>query len=295
MHHEFASKYLIETLYSLGFSTSYPEVQKFEACAAAQRILLPDQPSESFIQFVADNVDHDLHTLDGYDTFHGMGMIATVTPGSVTSVPIERKSVSFEEIKSYAKVDIQYYKQSTDRVDPLVYEELREINAINRQCIFDHAFLLTWSLRSPTPSWSGLVRMVHCGSHPGKTAIYFLPMIDMNPSDITCVYSTMLFICQQASKQSSTPVLTFDQPLYWKAKMISHKCEPGDPVRNIVLRIGGFHLKMSYLGCIGHIMSGSGIKEVMELIYASNAVSHILTGKAVARAVRGHMLVDTAL
>ena len=34
---------------------------------------------------------------------------------------------------------------------------------------------------------------------------------------------------------------------------------------------------------------------MLELIYAPNAVTHILSGKAVSRAFRGHMLVDTAL
>ncbi|KAL8559546.1 hypothetical protein ACOMHN_018709 [Nucella lapillus] len=33
------------------------------------------------IQYMADNVDHDTATLDGRGTFHGMGIIASVTPG----------------------------------------------------------------------------------------------------------------------------------------------------------------------------------------------------------------------
>lgn len=52
---------------------------------------------------------------------------------------------------------------------------------------------------------------------------------------------------------------------------------------------------MSFLGSIGHLMAASGLQEMMELIYASNAVVHMLTGKAVARAIRGHLLVDAAL
>ena len=52
---------------------------------------------------------------------------------------------------------------------------------------------------------------------------------------------------------------------------------------------------MSYLGASGHIMSGSGLHELLETVYASNAVSHILSGKAIARAVRGHFLVSAAL
>ena len=43
------------------------------------------------------------------------------------------------------------------------------------------------------------------------------------------------------------------------------------------------------------MMSGSGIQELLEVVYSSNTVAHMLSGKAVARAVRGHLLVDSAL
>ena len=52
---------------------------------------------------------------------------------------------------------------------------------------------------------------------------------------------------------------------------------------------------MSFLGAIGYLMAGSGLQEIMELVYAPNAVVHILSGKAYARAVRAHLLVDAAL
>jgi len=63
----------------------------------------------------------------------------------------------------------------------------------------------------------------------------------------------------------------------------------------LVLNLGGFHSVMSFLGCMGHVMEASGLKEVLELIYAENAVTQMLSGKAYARAIRGHFLVDTAL
>ena len=52
---------------------------------------------------------------------------------------------------------------------------------------------------------------------------------------------------------------------------------------------------MSFLGSIGQLMGGSGFEELLEEIYAPNIIHHILSGKAYARAVRGHLLVNTAL
>ena len=66
-------------------------------------------------------------------------------------------------------------------------------------------------------------------------------------------------------------------------------------LKSIVVRLGGFHLEMSFLGSIGHLMSASGLQHILELVYAPNAVVHMLTGKAIARAVRAHLLVDAAL
>ncbi len=52
---------------------------------------------------------------------------------------------------------------------------------------------------------------------------------------------------------------------------------------------------MSFLGSIGYLMAGSGLQEALELVFAPNAVIHMLSGKAYDRAVRGHLLVDAAL
>ncbi|CAC5392561.1 unnamed protein product [Mytilus coruscus] len=90
-------------------------------------------------------------------------------------------------------------------------------------------------------------------------------------------------------------MLTYDQPLYWKALTIIDNEPKESDLKSIVLRLGGFHLEMSFLGSIGNIMSGSGLAKLMETVYAPNAVSHMLTGKAVARAVRGHFLIYNAL
>ena len=42
-------------------------------------------------------------------------------------------------------------------------------------------------------------------------------------------------------------------------------------------------------------MSGSGIEELLECVYASNTVGHMLSGRAVQRAFRAHLLVENAL
>ena len=52
---------------------------------------------------------------------------------------------------------------------------------------------------------------------------------------------------------------------------------------------------MSYVGSVGHIMEGSGLQEVMSIIYAEDTVPHLFSGKAYARAIRAHSIISSAL
>jgi hypothetical protein len=221
LHHSFASRFLISTLHNLGFCSSYSEVQRFESNAAiSQGLDIPGDVTHSFLQYVADNVDHNLRTLDGNNTFHGMGIICGITPGTIQQSPIRRKVVSAEEIKSIARIEIEYYKQSNNSAMAVTFEELENIRNIDNSACVDFLSLAVWPLINPTPGWSGVMQMTQQGEYPGKSSVHFLPMIDMNASDLSCVYSTLLFVCKEAGRYQRTPILTFDQPLFWKAMMI---------------------------------------------------------------------------
>ncbi len=52
---------------------------------------------------------------------------------------------------------------------------------------------------------------------------------------------------------------------------------------------------MSFLGSIGSLMASSGLQKLFGLVSAHNAVEHMLSGKAVARAVCVHLLVSSVL
>lgn len=67
--------------------------------------------------------------------------------------------------------------------------------------------------------------------------------------------------------------------------MIRESEPPNSGLRQVVLRLGSFHKEVSLIGSIGHLMAESGLKELLEFIYAPTAVEHFLTGKAIAKAV----------
>lgn len=296
MHHLFASRFLVDTLNKHGFGCSYSEVQNFERCSAvAQDSTINHDVTDKAVQFVGDNVDHDIATLDGHGTFHGMGIVATITPGITDEKHISRKSVTAQDILQVGRIDIRYFTSQHTGKLPLTYKELKAMEVVDPTAHLDILWETSFFTRPTRPAWSGLMQTVHHGAYPGKSTVLFLPMIDMNASDMTCIFSTLHFVCKQAKSYGVTPVITFDQPLFWKATIIKASEPVGSCIKSMVLRLGGFHLEMSFLGSIGHLMAGSGLQELIETVYAANSVKHMLTGKAVSRAIRGHLLVYGAL
>jgi len=129
------------------------------------------------------------------------------------------------------------------------------------------------------------------GMHAPRATINMLPLTDMRPSDETCLYSTLLFVDTQARKLNMPcACITFDQPLWFKAVEITKAAA----LNNVVCRLGGFHL-LSFLGYIGSVMLGSGLQELTGFVYGAHTVEHMLAGKAVARAIRAHLLIQSAL
>ena len=130
-------------------------------------------------------------------------------------------------------------------------------------CIFSKA-------TRPRSNWSGFMQHVFSNNRhtTPKSEVLLLPIIDLNPSDESCIYSTLVYIQNQAEKLDiPTPCITFDQPLWLKATDIIKAKS-----MKIVCRLGGFHTMMSFMGSIGSMMKGSGLEEALEMVYGPNAV-----------------------
>ena len=81
-------------------------MQRFERSAAFHHgIHIEGTNEESFMQHVADNVDHHLRTIDGLNTFHGMGIIAIVTPRVTTHKPVPKVILSSSQIIEAGRIE----------------------------------------------------------------------------------------------------------------------------------------------------------------------------------------------
>ena len=96
--------------------------------------------------------------------------------------------------------------------------------------------------------------------HPGQSSVLFLPMIDMYP-----VYFGLLY--NIATKYHVSPVITFDQPLYWKAADIIIDAPENSYLKQTFLMLGCFHTFMNLLEYIGTLMDGTGLTNILEAVH----------------------------
>jgi len=163
---------------------------------------------------------------------------------------VKRQRVTSEEILqagNYGEI-IKTYKQPVrGQIANVIYKEILPVDiAIIPYTLIDNLWLVSSKLDPKAPSWQGFMSKCSEGSFQTSTIIYD-PMVPLNPSTWEAVYSTMVFVRKQADAVGQhCAILTFDQPLYYKAYSIQK--EKPDEFQNMFVRLGGFHQLMSFLG-----------------------------------------------
>ncbi|KAK3924287.1 LOW QUALITY PROTEIN: Putative membrane protein insertion efficiency factor [Frankliniella fusca] len=86
LHTRYGSRDLIRLLSSVGAVSDYADTVAFETSSAVACTSCGLKP-HAFQQYVADNADYNIGTLDGHNTFHVMGMVKAVTPSTALVYP----------------------------------------------------------------------------------------------------------------------------------------------------------------------------------------------------------------
>ena len=134
-----------------------------------------------------------------------------VTPRVDSTIVVKGNTkVSSEELVKLASIEQVILPQLQPEV---VFLDLN-LSSSNRKNQTNNIWASSWFLNPKQPLYSGYMHMVSKEDHHGPSSIYFMPMIDRKSTDVSCIASTLTFICNQAPDYDKTPVVTFDQPLY---------------------------------------------------------------------------------
>ena len=147
----------------------------------------------------------------------------------------------------------------------------------------------------PVPGWSGFNAILF-PEMAYKSNIGYCPMIDRNSTE----YSTIYTVLKHAQKLTSAleqqdTVVTFDLVIYMKAKQIQWRYP--EEFANVIIRMGGFHIALNYLGLIGKKYLDSGLDDLLieSGTYAARTTAALMKGKSYIQGLRAHKLVSEAM
>ena len=333
MEHDHGSRTLIEKLNFYGMCASYDELRNFLTCAVINQEINEDNiivPSGIvkrslnglLIQEGNDNVDINVETIDGYNTYHTMARVIFQEQRVESSYVNHFKRIPRLNIKTLPDTEIDKYSSTIDytiptsRPLPPKYEDaLIKVKDTMKSCnetasLKNMAWILLRNLnrgiynfapnKKPVtdqkiPMWTGFNTRI---SEPTnlKTIPYYLPSINEKPSELKTVY-TVLKRGSKLAKLCDQPysVHTFDQQLYAVAQDIKLNCS--NEFEDSILRLGGFHTTSTLNSCIGKIWGDGGLMEMLvdPGVYASKTAENMLHGKQFHRSVRGLTLIYDAL
>lgn len=192
-----------------------------------------------------------------------------------------------------------FKKGSSKGFKAVLIEDIIKDGLPNREMrMEDFCWLYSKFSNEKAKGYSGFFEQFYSNSDYIMSKIIPLPFVNNKPDD----YNTVFTVLAQAGvehklrEEKGQPrgqrdpynkmdvcFATFDAPLYLKARYIlSCAGSNDDPydLSNIQARLGGFHLVMSFLGSMGFIMDGSGLKEAFSVIYAQNSAEKALAGHA---------------
>ena len=319
VHQATRSKDLVQLLHAAGHSISYESVLRADTAIANEVIKKYFENGEVFvpsnfvgselpgyIMYANDNIDINEETLDGKGTFHAFQTAAFRPSASFEETSkVEHKSGRTKSVSIPPGIfDLKDAKIESPKPSPKFggqvttefFEE--DTNQTRRSKNQDLAWILCRledSEGEVVPSWSGFNQLMSKSDHL-KTVIGIMLILNSPAHDYDTIW-TVLQDCHKMSKglgQKYT-VITFDEQLYCKAKMLQwqHQVECQD----IIILLGGFHVQMNFSKVIGQHLADSGLVDILKSskVFGKNTAENIMKGKGWNRVARAHKLTFEAL
>ena len=306
-------KGLIEQFHDFLASCSYDEVLRFKASAAAAAVSNASlrghvHAEDSLVQLVSDNFDAQISSQNGLLSTHSLAMLLTFVdkhgqddPNSQTFRRIRKDEMKEQIIQD---IPIQRYcgpkkpDMPSSEVNHLVLPlrvMAHQVVALERARNLDFNFFKCVATSTNPIEFGGfntkLCREKGQSVKPATKAVY-LPLIDMNPAHPDSMLTAMTE-AQHLTKAcgQDISILTNDQQLYRVA--VNVKWVYPERFSDFIPRLGGMHMLMSFIGCVGVLMADSGLEDIMKSCFGG--VAHMLSGKKFPQNFRALRLVVEVL
>ena len=309
------SKALVSNMNELGVTCTYDELLRFKKSAAVAASSSPtlqgiSDSNSGLIQVVVDNFDADISSQNGKLSTHSLAVLVTQpdvsnqTEHSDNTEVITRvkrndmsKPIDYEiNIERYTGPSKPKMPTHAARKTVMPLKVLAEMTIVgSRAKEMDFSFLKTLSNDDNCPEFNGYNTKI-CrdqGHSPkSKTKAMYLPLIDMTPSDPDTIVRA-LRQAQQITTECGQEYVVFTADLQLYRVAVNVLWAYPEQFDKVVLRLGGMHTLMSFIGSVGSLMAGSGLYELLESTFAG--VQKMMTGKKFPQNVRALRIVAEEL
>ncbi len=303
------SKELVKQMYGFGVTCSYDEVLRFKKSAAVDAARDAEltgiaHAEAGLVQVVGDNFDAEISSQNGKQSTHSLALLLTQTDQS------ERPRDMAHQIKRIKKADMSKpidYEVPVQRYNGPKKPEMPQnakcktvlpLRVLAQQVIarksaekVDLAFMKDVLSKPECPEFNGYntaASREQDRSPKQKTNAVYLPLIDMTPSDPDTMMTAMTRAQQITLKTGQEfVVFTCDLQLYRVALYVIWAYP--EQFSNVIMRLGGMHSLMSFVGSIGALMAETGLNESMASVFGG--VSKMLSGKKFPQNVRAMRMV----
>lgn len=326
IHGKTRKRELIDDMFRLGLSVSYDRVLSISSdlankvCAhfhAIGVVCPPHLRTGLFTVGAVDNIDHDPSSTTAKTSFHGTGMSLFQLPtinelgtsqvvSSETQLCGDQRNISYLP-EYYANVPpvivslkVAEVPQPNGPVQPQTLEHLQQAQDCNKgwvELVSQHAdeedlpvnVSLSWSAYNASKE----------DIQPAMPCIQsLLPLFrdsSKSPAMIRHAIDVMSKVIQYLNPQQ-IPVVTADEPLYEIAKQIQWAIPEYDE-KHLVVMLGGLHIELDALRCIGKWLEGSGWTAALTQanICTPGTADSLLKGSHVTKTRRAHQITLCAL
>ena len=310
-------KALINELSKYNVTCTYGETQRFRRSAAVQASKatltagVSDCSLGGLVQVIIDNFDAEISSQNCRLQCHCMAMLITQYQANMNRLDgldpnssIPRLTKEEMKIPIACETPVIMYKGPKKPDMPiaatftaeLAQEHVaQQLVSLARARDIDFSFLKDIILEDGTPEYNGYNTRVcrEAGMIPApKSAYSYQPLINMKPTDPTTVLTSItrgIELTRDANQ--NILVITADAAIYKIIVDISFQ-QP-DLLGSTVALLGGMHLLMDFVSCIGTLMTDCGLKEVLSSVFGS--VDKMLSGKKYPQNIRALRLLSEEL
>ncbi|KAI4474589.1 hypothetical protein M0804_014770 [Polistes exclamans] len=212
------------------FCVSYYQLQQYEASIIMDppKFVLED---DICVQHVFNNIDYNDGTLDSNNTHQCLGSIAIYTPEKKISYESRTKKLkSFSKISaatvaSQKIVQIIPWTDHSNGLENIKYGDTTKLFSIDSPVMPAAYSTYLWAKHcniQNVPSWKGFMEILTADNKTYDVSkIVCLPFINQSPFNMNTIYTAISTALVETRRiNQKTCFVTFDQPLYYKARAI---------------------------------------------------------------------------